>query len=124
MNTHCLPWACHRGVASLQPAALRAPPPPRPPHPSPPLAFPFVGEQSWLPTAAPAALNACQGWVALLHERDCKIFMPEEKISRFWCFPFLISFSLGSDSQGQGRRKGFTASSGQRPELQDFPATT
>lgn len=44
-------------------------------------------------------------------------------MSHFWCFPFLISPSLDCDSRGQGRRKGFTASSGQWPELQDLPGT-
>lgn len=61
---------------------------------------------------------ACRDWGASLHLGSVKISMPEENLSHFWCFPFLISFSLDCGGRSQGRRKGFTASSGRRPALQ------
>lgn len=62
LATHCLLWACHRGVASLQPAVASSPP--RLPdilliHLL--LKFPVVGEQSWLPIAGPTAPTGLPG---------------------------------------------------------------
>lgn len=53
LTTHCLHWACHEGVASLQPAAPRTPP-----HPPPPPRPPQVSRSTWEQlVAAPTGLT-------------------------------------------------------------------
>lgn len=104
-TTHCLPWAYHRGVAFFQPAALCAAH--HHPHPPPPPGCPVAGEQSWLPTADPAAPAGLPRQDTWLYKRDFTILIPEEKNSHFWCLPFPTSFQWVRTA---GARAGIRAS--------------
>lgn len=99
LAAHCLLWACHRGVASLQPA-VASHFSDHPPHPSPPRV-----SSCWWAELATHSRPCCSHWPAGLRcsaaLRKCYDFNVRRKYVSFWCFPFLIFFSLDCASRAR-----------------------